>query len=130
MLRVTGLSQREAATYLNMSLRSIENFASGRAEPKPRIMEELRDLYDAQRDAADRALEALDETRPDELVLGRPADDHEAQTGGWPCVGAWDGTGAMIVAETSARTRIVPLGSEPTTALAAEQRMDGEEDLG
>lgn len=122
MLYATRLSNREAAAYLNMSVRTVENNASGKNQTKPAVMEELRDLYNVQRDAANHALAELDRRQLDVLVLGRPSDDQEAQSAGWPCVGAWVGAAAMVIAETSATTRVVPLGSEPATALAADMR--------
>ncbi|WP_209015613.1 hypothetical protein, partial [Roseibium sp. RKSG952] len=61
----------------------------------------MRDLIDRQAEAAEQALDVIDQrVQPqDEIEIGYPADDHEAQSLGWPCVGAWRGMAARVVAE-------------------------------
>lgn len=57
---------------------------------------------------------------PDEIEIGYPADDHEAQSLGWPCVEAWAAMAARVLAASDTRIRLVPRGSTPGTAAAAD----------
>lgn len=61
----------------------------------------------------------IDKARPEKVELGYPSDDYEAKTLGWPCIGAWAGMAARIVAGSPATVVLVPRGSTLATAGAA-----------
>lgn len=60
--------------------------------------------------------------RAGSVDLGIAADGHEAQSLGWPCVGAQRASLALLVAAfpLEVEVRIVPRGSTPATAAAAD----------
>lgn len=125
LLRISGLSQKEAAAFLDLSPSSVDKFSRGVMQPKPGVLRELRDLVDKQVTAADQALSQIDELvdrhgAPPEIVLGYPADPHEAEQLGFSAVGAWWGMAAHIVAQTDIPVRFVPRGSDPATAMALD----------
>lgn len=118
LLRLSGLSHREAAAFLGVSPSSIDKMARGVRSTPAGIIEDMRELIDRQ--AADATLDLIYDKVSDEIELGYPADDHEARTLGWPCVGAWTGWAARIVAEADVPVRLVPRGSTVVTAAADE----------
>ena len=72
-------------------------------------------------DSADRALQILDEGLDEAIVeLGYPSNDNDAQSLGWPCVGAWKGMASRVIAECQQEVLLVPCGSTLSTAIAAD----------
>lgn len=125
LLRLSGLSQKEAAELLKMSPSSVDKFSRGVMTPKRGVLRELRDLIDRQVESADRALSQIDDVidsqgEPDEIVLGYPADRHEAEILGWPNVGAWWGMAAHVVASSDLNIVFRPRGSDLATAGAID----------
>ena len=123
LLQLSCLSQREAASYLKTSSSTIDKWSRGVREVPDAVLEEMRTLIDMQCDAADEALDILEHQCPDEvdeIELGYPFDDHEAQTLGWPCVGAWKGMASRVIAECQQEVLLVPRGSTLSTAIAAD----------
>lgn len=128
LMIATGLSIRETADYLNQSEAQIAkmcrtNSASpdGVRKPSPGTMAEMRALYAKQRQAANAIVQMLADIPAEAVVeLGLASDDHEAQSLGWPSVGAQAGVFSMVVASSDRKFRIVPRGSTPATALAAD----------
>lgn len=123
ILRGVGLSQQEAADWLNVSLDSVKSWGQGRRTPPTGILAELHALAERQDRAAHMgAASWVDAGSPAVIEIGLASDDHEAADLGWPCVGAhrtvirrmWE----MLPAET--RVTIVPRGSTPATAAAIE----------
>lgn len=111
LLQACGLSHREAADFHGNRLDTIKSRASSRIEPPEGAVAELRALYDKIERAADELLDMI-ERAPDgaEIELGYPADDHEARSLGWPCVGAWRAVAARVIASTDRPVRLVPRG--------------------
>jgi hypothetical protein len=81
----------------------------------------LRGLAATIEQTADHWLEAF-EAAPEgaEIEVGYPVDDHEAQTLDFPCIGAWRAAMARAIAETDRAVILVPRGSTPATAGAAD----------
>lgn len=122
LLRLSGLSQREASSFLQASPSAIDKMARDVRSTPPGIIAEMRDLISRQERAADEALDVLDGLDADVFELGYPADDHEAQSLGWPCVGAWSGMAARVIAGTDRTVKLVPRGSTLATAGAGDIR--------
>lgn len=121
LLQVAGLSQREASALLRISADMIDKMSRGTRATPPGVMMEIRALIARQADEADRALDMIDSMGPSEVEIGYPVDDHEAQALGWPCVGAWRGMAARVVAEAGRTVILVPRGSTRGTARAADE---------
>ena len=121
LLTLSGLSQREAAAFLRLSPTSIDKMSRGHRAAPPGVLAEMCALIARQQAAADEALDIIEEARPPEVEIGFPADDHEANVLGWPCVSAWQAMAARVVAEASVPVRLVPRGSTVGTARAADE---------
>lgn len=127
-----GLSNREVASFLGMTESAVEKFRRGNREAPPGVLRELADLWGmidaAAGDAADEMFASGIVTAKDaEIEIGYPADDHEADQLGFPCVGAWRQYLARVLDELMqcrsfdpARIKLVPRGSTPATAAAAD----------
>jgi hypothetical protein len=126
LIRLAGLSQREAAMALNLSPSSMDKMVRGVRRVPPGVMSDLRGLIERQEIAADEFLRQYEETvlpqgeSPEEIQIGFPVDDHEAQSLGWPCIGAWSGMAARIAAAVETPVKFVPRGSTPATAAAID----------
>lgn len=120
LAQLAGLSQREAAAFLNLSPSSVDKMARGVRSTPPGVIDELRRLVGKQEDAAVRALDLIDAQGADNIELGYPSDDYEAQSLGWPCVGAWAAMAARVVAGTEASVALAPRGSTPASAAAVD----------
>ena len=125
LLQISGLSHREAADFLAVRLDTVKSWSSGRNRCPDGAIKDMRGLIAGQRQAANEALAQIDELirqhdAPDAIELGEPVDDDDAQTIGWPCVGAWQGMAARVVAGAPAGAvfAIVPRGSTPATSAA------------
>lgn len=108
LLQLSGLSQREAASFLKSSPSSVDKWARGVRTAPDGVLDEMRTLISKQSEAADEALDLLDQQHPDLVELGYPSDDREAQSLGWPCVGAWKGMAARVVAECQSPVSLIP----------------------
>ena len=121
LLTLSGLSQREAAAFLRLSPASIDKMSRGHRATPPGIVAEMRGLIARQQAAADETLDQIERLAPPEIEIGYPADDHEAQALGWPCVSAWQAMTARIVAEVDVHVRMVPRGATAGAARAADE---------
>lgn len=120
LLRLSCMSQREAADFLGVSPSSIDKMSRG-ARPAPEgVIEQMRDLIELQVTTAEKHAAHILPLDIDQIELGYPADDHEAQDLGFPCVGAWAGMAAQIVAALDIPIVLVPRGSTPGTAAAMD----------
>lgn len=124
-LDACGLTQRDAAKLLNVRRDSVEKAARGKDQTPPGWLAVLRELNDKQQHAADEALAIISDMPEDTIVeFGISSDDHEAQSLGWPCVGAHR-TVARILWETGVNLDIVPRGSTLATAAAIDAHEGG-----
>jgi hypothetical protein len=119
-----GLSHREAADFLRVRIDTVKSWSAGRNPTPAGALEELRGLWWQIQAAAaeDVAIIERQPQPPVEIELGLASDDHEARALGWPCVGAHAAVLGTVVAGVAAPVRIVPRGSTPATAAAAEVR--------
>jgi hypothetical protein len=129
LLDVCGLSHREAADLHRVRIDSVNSWASGRRNPPDGALNELVALAAKIERAAAEVLAQIAEmvarqgAIPDVMELGLASDAAEAQTIGWPCVGAQRACLALIVARgmrQGYRFCIVPRGSTAATAAAAD----------
>jgi hypothetical protein len=117
-----GLSQREAADVLGVSINTVKSWMAGRASPRHGVIAELRALYARIERAAAEASIAIAAAAEDVAVeLGYAADDVEARRLGWPCCGAQRAMLGLVAACTGRTVRLVPRGSTVATAAAAAE---------
>jgi len=126
--QVCGLSQREAADFLDARLDTVKSWSAGRNPTPPGVIDALADLANRIDAAADGAVGKIVEqiARHGDggvVELGVAADDHEAQSLGWPCGSAH----GMVIGLTASRALaeghtvdVVPRGSTVATAAAIE----------
>lgn len=102
MLARTGLSQAEAARYLDVTPRTVARWLHGATypsgapiAPSPQHWQALQRLLDRQRTASEAAtrmirrdLTAASSGQPAAVLLVVPADDDAARARGWPSRGA------------------------------------------
>jgi hypothetical protein len=85
------------------------------------VWDQLGELSDLQEQAAEQVTQAWESSgSPSEVEFGMATDDHEAQTLGWPCVGAHRAVAARVWELTGAMIKLVPRGSTLVTAAAAD----------
>jgi hypothetical protein len=126
LAQACGLSQREAADFLRVRLDTIKSWASGRRQAPQDALAELATLANRIDTAAAEALAQIERMAaqhgiPSEIDLGVAADDAEAQSIGWPCVGAQCASLGLVVARGTKRGyrfRVSPRGSTVATAAA------------
>lgn len=124
-----GLSNREAAEFFGVSPSSIDKWRLSTRNPPPRgALEALADLHARQRKAAEAMFKIVQQQvkahgADGSIDLGFCSDDAEAQSLGWPCVGAHRAVLAMVAAAViplGIEVDFVPRGSTPATAAAAD----------
>lgn len=125
LINFAGLSQREAADMLRVRLDTVKSWMAGRNALPPGALADLRSLIATQERAAAEYLAQMQAMisahgAPDEIEIGYPADDHEARAMGSPCVGAWRAICARVIATSPVPIILVPRGSTPATAAAAD----------
>jgi len=127
LLQSCGLSISEAAVFLNVREPSVKDWSSDRRTVPDGIIKLLLELSDKQKNVAQKALTEIEKIIdksgiPENLELGLATDDHEAQTLGWPCVGAHGAVLRRIIemlpSKVAASVVIVPRGSTSSTAAA------------
>lgn len=114
-----GLSLKEAATFHHVPLDTATAWSSGRRRAPDGVIQELRDLYDRIENAAHQAVELIGDDTAD-VELGIASDDVEAQSLGWPCVGAQAASLGLVAAYLDSAVVIIPRGSTVATAGAAD----------
>jgi len=114
-----GLSLREAAEYHSVPLDTVTAWSAGRRRAPEGVVRELRELYDRIDAAACQMVELIGDN-PADIEFGLAADDHEAQSLGWPCVGAQAAALGLAAAMLDQTIAIVPRASTPATAAAAD----------
>jgi len=126
LVSLAGLSQREAGDFLGVRIDTVKSWSSGRNRCPDGALAELRALFVKQAQTAQETLAEIERLEigygsPDAIELGEPVDDDDARSIGWPCVGAWRGMAARVVAGTDRPVEIVPRGSTPATRAAARR---------
>ncbi len=119
---LAGLSHREAAEFHKVRPDTVQSWATGRNRCPDGALNELRALIGAQERAAAQAIDIIKDEAPEAVDLGFPADDAEARSLGWPCVGAWAAMAARIIADSPLPVRLVARGATPASAAAADER--------
>lgn len=122
LIQRCGLSHREAAAFLGASVTTVNSWATGRRLPPRRAIEALRELYARIEHVADETVRLFNDLgdEPEEIEIGIASDDAEAQSLGWPCVGAQAASIGIAVARLDVPVRVVPRGSTVATAAAAD----------
>ena len=125
LLKISGLSNTEAAIFFDVRLDSVKGWQSGRRNVPPGILETIEQLVDRMLNAANQAIDAINEqhTTPTSIEIGYAADDHEAQTLGWPTASVHERVIALVAAQANAAghsVTIVPRGSTSATAAAID----------
>lgn len=125
LIDICGLSQREAAEFLSVHIDTVKSWYRARPNTaRAGVIDELRALHAAQRRAAANMIRAIRAAERENGPLGKyevglAADDAEARSRGWPCVGAMRQAIGLAAARLgSVRIVIVPRGTTPATALA------------
>jgi hypothetical protein len=128
MMNICGLSQREAAAFHNVRFDTIKSWCAGRNRAPDGAIAELRSLYTKIEAAADQLIDLAESMAEQlgergEIELGYAADDAEARSLGWPCVGAQ--LAAIGIAAASIEHRIVLVPRRSTIATAAASNAHG-----
>lgn len=119
-----GLSQPEAAAYLDVRPDTIKSWGAGRNPVPPGVYERLHALGERQEDAAQAIMDAWEESdRPADIEYAVP-DATEIRRRGWPSEGAfvtiarraWEMMGPDVT------LRLVPAGSTEATRAAERDR--------
>lgn len=87
-LQSTGLSTREAARFLNVSLDTVKSWSSGRNNCPDGVLDEMSELIDLQNQMAAEIIEK--KSGVDKIEIGYCTDDHEAQVLDLPTKSAHD----------------------------------------
>lgn len=124
-----GFKMMEAADFLAVSPNTAKSWWLGTRTCPDGVKAELFDLILRQERAAEEAVEIIEAAidkhgLPQSIPVGVSADDHEAQSHGWPCVSAHLAVVRrmieMLEPDVVSLIEIVPLGSTPETAAAAD----------
>jgi hypothetical protein len=122
LIGTAGLSHREAAAFLKVRLDTVHSWSSGRNNCRAEVLDELRDLVRKQDTAAKATLDQIKLTvaqQPDaKIELGYPSGDHEAQSLGWPCLGAYRAMAGRVIADLDIPISLIERGSSLATAAA------------
>jgi len=89
LVSLAGLTHREAAAYLGVSVDAVKSWSCGRNACRPEILHEMIALVLRQERAA--ITLRVDPLHP-------PQTDEAAQAFGWPCLGAWWAAAARALA--------------------------------
>lgn len=118
----TGLSLFETAAYLNVSQKNVERWVDGVREPPEGVIKEMSELVALQAKVVERQLSFMKANGVKQAEIGYPADDVEAKSMGWPCIGAVKVVLGRIIAGSDATITLAPRGSTSGTAAAIDAR--------
>lgn len=122
-----GLTMTEAASFLDVRPDTAKSWWMGRRTCPDSVVDEILTLAIRQDVAAQEAALVITEAverqgAPEDIELGIAADDYEAQSIGWPCVGAHAAVIRklikMLPSALVVLVKIVPRGSTLATAAA------------
>lgn len=110
---LAGLTLQEAGDLCGVRHDSARQWATGRRAAPPGAIDRLRDLIATQERVAAQTLaqivaRAQQHGARAEIEIGYPADDYEAQSLGFPCVGAWGAMAARVIAAAPITVILVP----------------------
>jgi transcriptional regulator with XRE-family HTH domain len=122
LLSASGLSQREVADFHGVRLDTVKNWVQSKSAPPDGVIAEIKGLVRRQLKAAAEMAAAIEKSQAEAIEIGLASDDHEAQQPplDWPCATAQLQAIGLAVAQTDKPVRIVPRGSTPATAGAAD----------
>lgn len=118
----TGLSLAETADYLKVSQKNVERWVDGVREPPEGVIKEMSELVTLQTNAVERQLSFIKTHGVKQAEIGYPVDDEEANSMGWPCIGAVKVVLGRIIAGSDASITLSPRGSTSGTAAAIDAR--------
>ncbi|WP_194094617.1 helix-turn-helix transcriptional regulator [Marivivens aquimaris] len=81
-LGICGLSQQEAADFLDVSVQTVKNWSRGKGDPSLGVWISLADLYAGIEDEAEDGAKAIDIDGMDRAALNTPAVQYHHHTGG------------------------------------------------
>ena len=112
---------------MRVRLDTVKSWSIGRNPAPDGVLDELRELAARIERAVDEALSLIRGANPppDDVEIGVASDNHEAQSLGWPCVGAHREVAARVAAGSPYPVVIVPRGSTPATAAAIDAHERG-----
>ena len=121
LVNVCGLSPGEAATLLGEDRGTVDAWIAGRSDAPPSALAELSEL-EARIERAANAMAAAIRNAPAaaEIEVGYAVDDAEARQLGWPCCGTQRAALGRAIARAGRPVKLVPRGSTPATAGAAD----------
>lgn len=125
-----GLTMSEATAFLDVREGTARAWWLGNRTCPQSVHDDLLNLYriidQAAQAAADFIMQQKNENvaAPEMIELGIASDDHEAQTLGFPCIGAHGAVLRRVIEslpdDLALRCIIVPRGATPATAAAIE----------
>lgn len=121
-----GLSQSEAASLRGVRVDTVKSWDTGRRDAPDQAIEQLRNLYGLIVEKSGQIADHINDfvasrgEALESIEVGYPADDHEAQALGLPCVGAWRAMAGMVLVELTVNVKLVPRGSTVATAAAMD----------
>jgi len=115
-----GLSFPKAAALHDVRSDTVKSWSAGRNPVPAGVIDELRELYARIERAAEAALALIAEksSGADAIDLRLAADDAEAQSLGWPCMGAQAAVLGIVAARCGRPVRIVEKSPHPAAGAA------------
>jgi len=93
---LVGLSNQEAADFLDARIDTVKSWSSGRHDPPPAVLSELLTLWDQMQITVDDTIKTVER-------LAKKVGSDQTITleidGGWPCQGVKDRIVAQVIAE-------------------------------
>ena len=125
ILKLSGLSIREAAAFLSVRPDTVKSWSAGRNPVPAGVMDQMHGLLGKQEKAAGEGLALWEEKGcPAQMEFGGATDDHEARSLGWPSVGAQMAAFSRLWEMVHGECDIIlsPRGSTMATAAAADEQ--------
>jgi hypothetical protein len=129
LMNAAGLSLAQASAFLGARQDSVVSWSSGRRATPAGVIAEMHALTSRQQRAASEGSAVIEQQvaqhgMPEAIELGLAADDHEAQSLGWPTMSAHAAvlglTLSLLSPGPAARVVLVPRGSTAASAAAAD----------
>ena len=123
ILKLSGLSIKEASNFLGVRVDTVKSWSTGRNNPKQGVFDQLHELLITQETAAGEVVKIWEDLgQPEKWELGYAADDYEAQSLGWPSARAQMAAFARVweMLHDDCELILSPRGSTLATAAAAD----------